>query len=143
METTTKAPLVIERTYDAPIEKVWQALTDKEKMKHWYFDIPSFKPELGTEFTFEAGCEDDHSYLHSCKITALVPNEVIAYTWHYPGYDGMSEVRFELSDAAGKTHLRLIHTGLETFPQTADFRRESFNGGWTHFAEALAEFLKK
>ncbi|MGI8635287.1 MAG: SRPBCC family protein [Segetibacter sp.] len=26
-------PFVIERTYKAPIEKVWRALTDKDQMK--------------------------------------------------------------------------------------------------------------
>jgi uncharacterized protein YndB with AHSA1/START domain len=143
METLTHVPLIVERTYDAPVHQVWQALTDREKMKHWYFDIPGFKAELGAEFTFKAGCDGDQEFLHSCKITALVPNQKIAYTWHYPGYDGMSEVSFELSGDNGKTHLKLTHSGLETFPQTGAFARENFNGGWTHFAGALGDFLRK
>ena len=32
-------PFVIERTYNATAEKVWQAITDKNQMKQWYFDI--------------------------------------------------------------------------------------------------------
>ena len=28
-----KTPLVIERTYNAPAETVWKALTDKDQMK--------------------------------------------------------------------------------------------------------------
>ena len=143
MEITTQAPLVIERTYDAPVNKVWQALTDKEQMKQWYFDIPDFRAEIGAELTFEAGCDSDHSFVHKCKITELVPNKKIAYTWSYPGHEGMSEVSFELSGDNGKTHLKLSHSGLETFPQTGAFARENFNGGWTHFAGALGEFLSK
>ena len=143
METITHAPLVIERTYDAPVHLVWQALTEPGKMKQWYFDIPDFRAEPGAEFTFKAGCDGDHEFLHSCKVTAVIPNKKIAYTWHYPGYEGMSEVTFELAGENGKTHLKLIHTGLETFPKTGDFTRESFNGGWTHFAGTLGDFLTK
>ncbi len=40
-------PFVIERTYNAPISKVWKAITDKEEMKEWYFDLAEFKPEVG------------------------------------------------------------------------------------------------
>lgn len=135
-------PLIIERTYDAPIHKVWQALTDKEKMRQWYFDLPDFKPEVGSVFTFEAGPAEE-KYLHECKITEIVPNKKIAYTWRYPGYEGQSEVSFELSGDDGKTHLTLTHKGLESFPQTDVFKKENFNQGWTYFAGALGDFLDK
>ena len=48
-------PVVVERMLDAPIERVWQAITDKDQMKQWYFDLPEFKPVVGTEFSFEGG----------------------------------------------------------------------------------------
>jgi len=48
----THEPLIIERSYNASVEKVWQAITDKEQMKQWYFDVSDFKPEVGFEFTF-------------------------------------------------------------------------------------------
>lgn len=34
-----KKILIIERTYEAPIEKVWEAITNKDQMKQWYCDI--------------------------------------------------------------------------------------------------------
>lgn len=34
-----------EETYGAPLEKVWNAITDKDRMRQWYFDIPDFKGE--------------------------------------------------------------------------------------------------
>jgi hypothetical protein len=46
-------PFVIERTYNAPIEKVWIALTDKGQMKKWYFDLAEFKPVVGFELFSE------------------------------------------------------------------------------------------
>ncbi len=53
----TNEPFVIERTFNAPIAKVWKAITDKNEMKQWYFDIAEFKPEVGFEFSFSAGAE--------------------------------------------------------------------------------------
>ncbi len=38
-------PLVFERTLNAPVNAVWEAITDKDKMKQWYFDLAAFKPE--------------------------------------------------------------------------------------------------
>jgi uncharacterized protein YndB with AHSA1/START domain len=38
-------PLVIERTFDAPVANVWQALTNAEEMRSWYFDLKEFRPE--------------------------------------------------------------------------------------------------
>lgn len=57
-------PFVIERTYNAPIKKAWKAITDKDKMKQWYFDIASFKPEVGFEFEFTAGSADKVIYIN-------------------------------------------------------------------------------
>ena len=53
----TNEPFVIERTYNATIEKVWNAITNKNEMKQWYFDLAAFKPEVGFEFTFTGGNE--------------------------------------------------------------------------------------
>lgn len=74
-------------------------------------------------------------------MTAADENKKIAYTWTYRDYPGHSEVSFELFPENGKTRLVLTHAGLESFPDGPDFRRESFNEGWTHFTGTLAEFL--
>lgn len=137
-------PLVFERVLDAPVDKVWSALTDKEEMKKWYFDVPDFKPEVGTKFSFTGGEEGGFQYLHLCKVTQAVTNKVIAYTWRYDGYEGNSEVTFELSAEGDKTRLKLTHTGLESFPPIQAFAKENFVGGWTHFiTKALPAYLAK
>ncbi len=107
--------LVIEKTFNCPVERVWQALTDKEQMKEWYFDIEDFKPELGFEFQFVGGREGV-LYLHLCKITELIPFKKISYSWSYMGFKGNSRVSFELFPENGGTRLRLTHEGLDTLP---------------------------
>lgn len=128
MSTT---PFVIERTYNATADVVWQALTDNAKMKQWYFDIELFKPETGFEFQF-AGENDGKKYLHLCKVTEVITGKKLAYSWKYKDYPGMSFVTFELFAEGNKTKLKLTHSGLETFASdNPDFAKESFAGGWT------------
>ena len=108
-------PFVIERTFNAPIEKVQNAITDKDEMTQWYFDIKTFKPEVGFEFQFYAGTEEKQ-WLHLCKIIEVIPKRKLTYSWKYHGYEGNSFVTFELFAEKDKTRLRLTHEGLETFP---------------------------
>ena len=44
--------VVVERTLNAPVAKVWKALTDVDQMRQWYFDLKKFRPEVGFEFEF-------------------------------------------------------------------------------------------
>jgi hypothetical protein len=44
--------VAIERTFEAPVARVWKALTDVDQMRQWYFDLKQFKPEVGFEFGF-------------------------------------------------------------------------------------------
>src|SRR5207302_2971818 len=50
---TKDEPLVVERTFDAPVALVWKALTDKEDIKQWSFDLREFAPVVGFEFQFD------------------------------------------------------------------------------------------
>src|SRR4051794_40283596 len=103
----THAPFVIERTFNAPVEKVWKAISDKDHMKEWYFDLPEFRAEPGFEFSFTGGPDDGEKYLHFCKVTSAIPNKKLSYTWRFDGYPGDSEVTFELFPDGEKTTLRL------------------------------------
>lgn len=135
-------PFVIERVYDAPRERVWEAITNKDYMKQWYFNIASFKAEPGFEFRFEGGSKDK-TYLHLCKIIEVIPGKKLKHSWQYDGYPGNSFVTFELFDEGSKTRLKLTHEGLETFPDMPDFARKSFEGGWTQIiGTSLKNFVE-
>lgn len=124
-------PFITERTYNAPLPIVWKAISENEALKKWYFDLPEFKAEVGFEFTFVGG--DDHQkYLHLCKITEVIPNQKLSYSWKYAGYEGISMVTFELFAQGNQTRLKLTHAGLETFPEkNPSFAKENFAAGWT------------
>lgn len=136
-------PVIVERTFNAPVQKVWEALTDNAKMKQWYFDIEAFKPKVGFEFRFYGGTEEN-KYLHICKITEVVPRKKLTHSWRYDGHPGDSFVTYELFPEGDKTKLRLTHTGLETFPSLPDFARTNFEMGWNHIiGKSLLEYLEK
>ena len=122
--------IILERTFDAPVERVWTALIDVDQMREWYFDLKEFKPQVGFEFDFiveHAG----NTYHHLCRVTDVVPEKKIAYTWRYKGEPGDSLVTFELSPDGNRTRLKLTHTGIETFPKTPAYARKNFEAGWT------------
>ena len=139
---TKREPLVVERTFDAPVALVWGALTDKEDIKQWFFNLPEFTPAVGSEFQFDVEHEG-FSYRHRCKVTEAIPNKRLAYTWRYEGHAGDSLVTLELSAEGSKTRIKLTHEGLETFPKLPAFARKNFMGGWTQIVgTSLKDFVE-
>ena len=88
-------PIVIEHVFNAPVNKVWAAISNRDEMKKWYFDLAEFKPEPGFDFSFVGGTEEN-KYTHLCRVTEAIPGKKLSYTWRYEGYEGNSEVSFEL-----------------------------------------------
>jgi uncharacterized protein YndB with AHSA1/START domain len=137
--------IIIERIYHASHSIIWKALTDKEQMKQWYFDIPAFKPQAGFEFQFYGQGKEGEHYLHLCKITEAIKEKKLKYSWRYDGYEGISFVSFELFPEGNTTRIKLTHEGLDTFPATVNnaFAQENFVEGWTYIiGKALPDFLK-
>lgn len=135
-------PLVIEHTFDAPAGLLWRAITKREDMSRWYFDLAEFDPRTGFEFRFIVEHEGN-TYDHRCKVIEVIPQRKIAYTWRYDGHPGDSLVTFELFPERDKTKLKLTHEGIETFPNTPAFARTKFVQGWTHFiAESLKHYVE-
>ncbi|MHA4895892.1 SRPBCC family protein [Pedobacter sp. PWIIR3] len=135
-------PLIVERSYHAPIEKVWKAISDKNQMKHWYFQLEEFRAEKGFTFEFSGG-DDKEQYLHRCVVLEADPPNKLSYSWTYPDHNnGYSVVTWELFDKGdGNTLLRLTHEGLESFPKDSpNFAVASFTQGWNFI---LGESLKK
>ena len=130
MKTNLGEAVVIERTFNAPIAKVWRAITDVDQMRAWYFDLKEFKPEVGFEFEFSVEHEG-MTYHHLCRVTEVVPEKKIAYTWRYKGEPGDSLVTLELFAEDDNTRVKLTHTGIETFPKTPAYARKNFESGWT------------
>ena len=122
--------VIVERTLKAPVTRVWKALTDVDQMREWYFDLKEFKPQAGFEFEFSVEHEGT-TYHHLCRVTEVIPEKKIAYTWRYKSEPGDSLVTIELFAEGDNTRLKLTHTGIESFPKTPAYARKNFEQGWT------------
>lgn len=122
--------LIKEFSYNVPIEKVWWALTYKDKMKKWYFpQLQKFEPKVGFKFQFN---DDGAKYQKEWVVTKVIEGKTLAHSWSYKDYPGSSEVTFDLFSDGDKTRLRVTQTNLESFPDHPHFKRERFEWGWNN-----------
>lgn len=134
--------LILEKEFNVSSDIIWHAITDKESMTKWYFEITDFKLLVGYKFQFEGG-EENKRYNHLCEIIEIIPKEKLKYSWKYEGYTGLSFVTFEISANGDKTTLKLTHEGIETF-DNPDFIRSNFVSGWDYLInESLHQFIEK
>lgn len=138
-------PFVIERTFNAPAEIVWQAISDKDQMKQWYFDLKEFRAKPGFEFSFAGTGTTGEQYIHFCKVLEVIPGQKLAYSWTYENREGYSVVTFELHPEGDNTRLILTHAGIGSFAENGpDFLEESFIKGWTELIGSLLKtFIEK
>ena len=137
-------PFEIEQILNAPLEVVWHAITNKDEMRQWYFDLSDFKPEKGFQFEFPGKGNEGQHYLHQCTIIEADALKKLSYSWSYKDIEGYSVVTFELAKEGDGTILKLIHSGLESFPKHPDFAPESFAKGWSMLiGELLPAYIQK
>jgi len=120
--------LIKEFNYNVPIEKVWQALINKDEMRKWYFpQLQKFEPIVGFKFQFD---DTSAEYQKEWIVTKVAEGRTLAHSWAYKGYQGNSEVIFDIFSEENKTKLRVTQTDLESFPNHPHFKRERFEWGW-------------
>ncbi|WP_052503479.1 SRPBCC domain-containing protein [Lacinutrix sp. Hel_I_90] len=105
-------------------------------------NITEFKPKVGFETAFLVSSEE-RDFTHLWKVTEVMPNKKIAYTWQYKEYSGKSISSFEISEDKNQSTLKITCTGLETFPDTIpEFSRESCEQGWSYFMNRLKGYIE-
>lgn len=129
-------------TIKVPASQIWQALTDKELMKEWYFDIPDFELREGAVFNFfePGGANQFH---HQCEIKEIVPNKKFSHTWTHPNKTkGISVVTWFLNEKEDATEVVLEHEGTENFYDAGpEFAPENYQMGWDGFMPVLKNYM--
>lgn len=141
----SEEPVIVEQVFNTSLENVWDAITDLNQMKQWYFEnIKSFKPEVGFETSFPVK-SGGRTFTHQWKITEVIPVKKIVYRWNYKEYPGDGFVMFEISEVPNGTKLKLTNIVTEDFPdEIPEFRSESAVNGWNYFIkERLKNYLGK
>ncbi|MFG2052864.1 SRPBCC family protein [Micromonospora sp. NPDC048930] len=121
----------ISRTYDAPVEDVWDACTNAERIPRWFMPV-SGELKLGGRYQLEGNaggtierCDPPHSF---------------AATWEYGGEVSWIEVR--LTEAgAGRTRFELEHVAHVDDQRWAEFGPGATGVGWELGLLGLASHL--
>jgi uncharacterized protein YndB with AHSA1/START domain len=132
----------IEKTIElqAPVERVWHALTDHKEFGIWFMvklDGPFVPGEISTGHVTYPGYEH---LRWSAQIQQMEAPLLFAFTWHPyaidPAIDYSQEtptrVEFRLEPIATGTRLTVTETGFDALPanRRADCRRMN-ESGWT------------
>ncbi|WP_433959713.1 SRPBCC family protein [Cytobacillus horneckiae] len=111
---------------NAPIEKVWKAISTSEGIAGWWMPN-TFEPIVGKEFILHAGQFGDSP----CKVIEIEPLKRVRFDW---GKDW--QLTFELKQIEeSKIEFTLIHSGWDEskkteFGQPHSNIREIMDGGW-------------
>ncbi len=137
--------VIVKQRINAPVDKVWNAITDKALMKKWYFDIPDFELKEHHHFNFyEPG--NEQKFLHQGEILEIVPGKKLKHSWTYPEISkDKTLVKWELEPDQEGTILTLTHKGLENFDHLGEqFSHGSFETGWKEIVEtSLKDFVEQ
>jgi len=151
--------LLIERTFDAPRERLWKAWTDPELMKRWWgpavFTAPVINIDLrvGGKYHYCMRSPDGKDYWSTGIYNEIVPNERLVVTDSFadekgnvvPGsYYGMPgdlplemHVTVTFEEQGGRTRMTLKHSGFPDGPHQ-DMARQ----GWNESFDKLGRSLK-
>ncbi|HET9029539.1 MAG TPA: SRPBCC domain-containing protein [Candidatus Aquilonibacter sp.] len=132
MTTMTDTTIEKEITIDAPVERVFAALTDPAQLAQWWDNdahkVQSFEADVrvGGAWHMISSVPEDHRVHGVYRV--IEPPTALEFTWIHNRFGEPKEtvVRFDLTERSGKTHLRLTHSG---FPNQEMY--EDHNEGWT------------
>ncbi|WP_167105339.1 SRPBCC family protein [Mycobacterium sp. DL592] len=137
--------LDITRTIDinAPVEKVWRALTQPELIAEWFGDTAEFVAEEGSSGAF--GWEGHGSF--RVTVEHVEEPKTLVYRWArdrdadpVPGNSTL--VRFDLTPTAAGTRLTLVETGFEELDDPRG-HHDGNSEGWTAELADLAAYVTR
>ncbi len=155
--TMTKDAVVIERTFAAPIDVIWQLWTDGEQFAKWYgpsgMTIPVAEMDVrvgGKRLICMEMAERNMKMWFTGEYREVVPPVRLVYTDSMSDEDGnvlspqamgmpeghpeVTEVIVALSDLNGRTKMVLTHVGISADSGGA--------GGWEMAFDKLAAYLE-
>ncbi len=139
-----------ERHLRHPIEKVWEAITEPDRLGDWLAaGTIELRPGGSADLTFANAPTPDRGTVLTGTVREVDPPRLLEYSWRTP--DGEEEpVRWELSPEDGGTRLVLTHTvqrpaevraSLSAGLTPVDSRVVGCLAGWHDHLDSLALVL--
>ena len=110
-DLTRSEDIVHQFVYPFPVEKVWNALTDRDKLAKWL--MPNdFKPVIGHRFSFREVSASSWSGVVNCQVLEVKYQEKLSFSWQ-GGTDSLkTKVTFTLKAIPKGTLLLFEHDGF-------------------------------
>ena len=143
MTMTLTEPLVIERILSAPVEKVFEFITQRDNLLKWWGPEGMTVPEETLDFRRTGSWHsvmmsaEGNRFKVSGEVTEVKAPNLVAFTWGWHDEDDArgheSHVRLEVSaHGEGKTKLVLRHSELAD-----DESAQNHEMGWTSSLKKL------
>ena len=126
----------MQERFDAPIDRVWQALTDPAMIERWLMKPEGYEATVGSRFILRTAPRADCAGEVVCEVLELSPPNRVVWSWRGAQDPATTRLVIELQADERGTHLTLRHTG-ESDERTV----RSTSGGWKAKLGALAELL--
>ncbi|RJP54998.1 MAG: SRPBCC domain-containing protein [Anaerolineaceae bacterium] len=155
--TAKEDSVVIERTFNASVEFIWQMWTDAEHFKKWYgpkgFTVPVANMDLrigGKRLICMASPDGSMKMWIVGEYKEIIPTTRLVYTespsdengnmispsaMGMPeGYPAVTEVIVSLEDIGGRTKMVMKHVGVPA--------ASGAGGGWEQAFDKLADYVQ-
>lgn len=155
--TVSEDSVVIERTFDAPVDLVWQMWTNPAHFQNWYgpqgFSIPVAEMDVregGKRLICMTSPDGQMKMWFTGKYSQIVPKERLVFTDSMAdengnilspaamgmpeGHPEVTEVTVVLEDVNGRTKMTMTHAGVPADSGGA--------GGWQQAFAKMETYLK-
>jgi uncharacterized protein YndB with AHSA1/START domain len=143
--TTGDKTLRIERTFDAPIERVFDAWTSEEVMRRWWQAEVSWETSAA-EVDLRVGgdirvvmldTDKDREIGGGGKYTEIDRPNRLCFTWLWDGEEHRTLIEIDFEETGGGTKVTFVHDKL--------WDEETVKGhryGWSNVLDSLARELE-
>jgi uncharacterized protein YndB with AHSA1/START domain len=139
--------LVIERTFDAPADDVFEAWTSEEVLRRWFhgepeWETPTAEVDLRVGGSLRLVMRDpkageDHGA--SGEYMVVDPPRRLAFTWKWDDQDSERQlIELEFTESGGATTVRMTSHGIAT-----EERVDSHREGWAICFDNLDRVLSR
>lgn len=144
---------IIHKRFELPcsVQEAFNAFLQEPALETWFTEKARVTPEVGGHY--ELFFEPDHPERNAtvgCKITALVPNQLLAFDWKGPvefedfmnGAEPLTHVTIAFFPQGEGTELHVIHTGWRPSEPWQE-AREYFVRAWDQVLNALEVYVNQ
>ncbi len=127
----------LRRRYEAPVDDVWDAITNPERLRRWLKPVTG-ELRLGGKFELDGG---EHGEILRCE-----PPRLLRVSWLYgpdaDAWPGTSEVQVSLVPGPdGDTEFELVHAAVVGEPSFPTYGPGAGGVGWDLALLGLTRFL--